>query len=137
MAGGTGKVKVRKVSFAINSPVRRKGSNTNNTNNLQSRGLSSLPPFKWSSGDQGGQNKHLTSTTPDNNRDDRILMPPPIITRGLKSCGIRKLVDQYAQVRKNFQNIIKANYRHLTICFKYTYLYRLTLYSYHKPTVHN
>ena len=112
MAGGTGKVKVRKVSFAINSPVRRKGSNTNNTNNLQSRGLSSLPPFKWSSGDQGGQNKHLTSTTTNNNGDDRMLMPPPIITRGLKSCGIRKLVDQYAQVRKNFQNIIKANYRH-------------------------
>ena len=104
MAGGNGKVKVRKVSFAINSPVRRKGSNTNNTNNLQSRGLSSLPPFKWSSGDQGGQNKHLTSTTPDNNRDDRILMPPPIITRGLKSCGIRKLVDQYAQVGEKIRN---------------------------------
>ena len=112
MAGGTGKVKVRKVSFAINSPVRRKGSNSNNTNNLQSRGLSSLPPFKWSSGDQGGQNKHLTSTTPDNNRDDRILMPPPIITRGLKSCGIRKLVDQYAKECERFKILIKVNFRY-------------------------
>ena len=91
MAGGSntnnGKVKVRKVSLSVNSPARRKVSKTNKTS-----GLNALPPFQWSSAND------QQTTLKNNDTMDQILMPPPIITRGLKSSGIRKLVAQYAQV---------------------------------------
>ena len=91
MAGGSsisnGKVKVRKVSLSVNSPARRKVSKTN-----KNSGLNALPPFQWSSA-----NEQLT-TSKNNDPMDQMLMPPPIITRGLKSSGIRKLVAQYTQV---------------------------------------
>ena len=91
MAGGSntnnGKVKVRKVSLSVNSPARRKVSKTN-----KNSGLNALPPFQWSSvNDQ-------QTTLKNKDTMDQVLMPPPIITRGLKSSGIRKLVAQYAQV---------------------------------------
>ena len=87
MAGGN-KVKVRKVSLAVNSPARRKASKPN-TNT----GLNNLPPFQWSSG--GQDQKQSTS---NNVNKDRTLMPPPIITRGLKNSGMRQLLAQYSQV---------------------------------------
>ena len=91
MAGGSntnnGKVKVRKVSLSVNSPARRKVSKTN-----KNSGLNALPPFQWSSAND------QQTTLKNNDTMDQILMPPPIITRGLKSSGIRKLVAQYAQV---------------------------------------
>ena len=91
MAGGSntnnGKVKVRKVSLSVNSPARRKVSKTN-----KNSGLNALPPFQWSSAND------QQTTLKNNVTMDQILMPPPIITRGLKSSGIRKLVAQYSQV---------------------------------------
>ena len=83
MAGGA-KVKVRKVSLAVNSPARRKVSKPNT-------GLNALPPFQWSS-----TNNSKPST--NSNNIDRAMMPPPVITRGFKTSGVRKLVEQYAQV---------------------------------------
>ena len=91
MAGGSsisnGKVKVRKVSLSVNSPARRKVSKTN-----KNSGLNALPPFQWSSANE------QQTTSKNNDTMDQMLMPPPIITRGLKSSGIRKLVAQYTQV---------------------------------------
>ena len=87
MAGGA-KVKVRKVSLSVNSPARRKVSKPS----AQSMGLNALPPFQWSS------DPKLSTTNRSNN--DQVLMPPPVITRGLKTSGMRRLVAQYAQVSK-------------------------------------
>ena len=112
MAGGSnnsGKVKVRKVSLSVNSPARRKVSKTN-----KNSGLNALPPFQWSTNDP-------QTTSKNNDNMDQVLMPPPIITRGLKSSGIRKLVAQYAQVSSNLFCIPLLSF-HLLRRFPFYYI---------------
>ena len=107
MAGGSsnnGKVKVRKVSLSVNSPARRKVSKTN-----KNSGLNALPPFQWSTTANIKSNDPQT-TSKNNDNMDQVLMPPPIITRGLKSSGIRKLVAQYAQVSAQSIGYMRNNF---------------------------